>query len=255
MRYLTYWLSLLLLLGIVTTANGQDEKQAKILLKNGLKIKGAIVRSFDDKSLEIDIYGSEPVLIRFDHIKRISFRDYGSITNDFENNLNVQPGLQTKSFFHEIRGGLLFGEENVSGTIHTINGYQFNRYLGTGLGLGVNKYGNYITMPIYASVKGFLFDKVISPFYFGDIGYGFAWKTNKNDNVFELDNVQGGYYWQLGLGYQFNFYNSSLVLALGYSNQDSKADYIYYRPWDIDDVEVSERRILRRFALTVGFLF
>lgn len=255
MRFFTFCIGLLFLAGPYFSSFGQENKQAKIVLKNGIKIKGAIVKSFDDKVLEIDISGSEPLKVRYDHIRRISFRNYGSISGDFEKTLNTQPGLQTNTFYHEIRGGLLFGAEHVSGTIHTINGYQFNRYLGTGFGLGVNKYGNYITMPIYGSVKGYLFDKAVSPFYFGDIGYGFAWKTNKNDAIFELDNVKGGYYWQLGLGYQFNFYNSSLTVALGYSNQDSKADYIYFRPWDIDDVEVSERRILRRFSFTVGFLF
>ena len=110
-------------------------------------------------------------------------------------------------------------------------------------------------MPIYANVKGYILDQQITPFYFGDIGYGFAWNTDKNEEVFELDNVTGGLYWQLGLGYQFNFYSNSLVLTLGYINQHSKADYVYYRPWDIDDVEISEKRILRRLNFSIGFLF
>ncbi len=220
-----------------------------------MKIKGGIVRSFDDHKLEVDIHSTEPLLIRYDRIKRITFKKYGNISDDFEDKLDNPPALKINSFYHEVRGGLLFGDENVDVSLQSINGYQFNKYLGTALGAGLNKYGNYMTLPIYAAVKGYLYDRKVTPFYFGDIGYGFAWKTNKNDDVFEIDNVNGGFYWQLGLGYQVNFYNSALVFTLGYINQDSKVDYVYYRPWDIDDVEVSERRILRRMAFSVGFLF
>lgn len=245
----------MLILFTCVIAFGQTGKQVKVKLRNGVVLKGSTLKSFDDKSIELSNLGAEPFVIRYDLIKKISFRRYGSIDEDYEEKLLTPPKLKTDAFFHEIRGGLLFGEESTSGLLHTINGYQFNRYLGAGLGIGVNKYGNYITMPVYASVKGYLFDKKVSPFYYGDVGYGFAWRTNRNDDIFELDNVKGGYYWQLGVGYQVNFYGSSLVLALGYSNQDSTADYIYYRPWDIDDVVISERRVLRRFALSIGFLF
>ena len=255
MRFLFFSIALLFTLVFSIKVNAQIDKQAKISLKNGIKIKGGIVESFDDSKLKVKIDDSNIILIRYDHIRKISFKGYGNVSNDFDEKFSNPPSLKIESYYHEFRGGLLIGEENTSVSLHTINGYQFNKYLGTGLGLGINKYGNYITMPVYATVKGYLFDSKVSPFYFGDVGYGFAWKTNKNEDMFELDNVQGGLYWQLGLGYQVNFYNSSMVFTLGYINQDSKADYIYYRPWDIDDVTVSERRILRRFVLSVGFLF
>lgn len=233
----------------------QPSRKAKILLVNGVKIKGGVVKSYDKEFIEVEMANMENILIRYDHIKRITFKNYGNVHSDFAEKIDTNPTLKTETFYHEFRGGLLIGEENASGTIHTINGYQFNQFLGTGLGVGLNKFGNYLTVPIYATVKGYIQDKKVSPFYYGDIGYGLAWHSNKNDDVFELDNVKGGLYWQLGLGYQINFYNSSLVLSLGYVNQGSQADYTYYRPWDLSDVEVTEKRLLRRFNLSVGFLF
>lgn len=233
----------------------QVDKQTKIVLKNGIKVKGAILKSFDDNKLVVDVDGSEPIMIRYDHIKKITFKGNGTISTDFNEKISNEPSLKINSFYHEFRAGLLFGDETTGVLLHTINGYQFNKYLGTGLGIGVSKYGNYITLPIYTTVKGYILDRKVSPFYFGDIGYGFAWRTNKNQDLFELEDISGGLYWQVGLGYQINFYKSSLVFTLGYVNQGSKAEYIYRRPWDIDDVEVSEKRILRRFAFTVGFLF
>jgi len=122
------------------------------------------------------------------------------------------------------------------------------------LGIGLNRYGNYTSLPLYATVKGYLFDRNISPFYFGDIGYGFAWRNNKELDGYDVDNVKGGLYWQLGAGYQLNYYKSSLVFTLGYSLQSSTADYTY-QYWAVDGVEVSEKRIIRRISFTVGFLF
>lgn len=236
-------------------AFSQTSRRAKIKLLNGVKIKGAMIESFDDDFLKVELANAESLLVRYDHIKSITFRQGGTISDNYAEKMATNPSLQIETFYHEFRGGLLFGDENISGSIHTINGYQFSQYLGTGLGFGLNKFGNYLTLPIYATVKGYLFDKKVSPFYFGDIGYGFAWHNNKNEDVFQVEDMQGGLYWQLGLGYQFNFYNSSIVIALGYLNQASTIEYTYYRPWTIDNVATSEERLIRRINFSIGFLF
>ncbi len=247
----------LILLPLLFTLSGyaQVNKKTKIVLKNGVKINGAILESIDDEYLKVRIsMGAEPILVNYDHIKKITFRGDGTLNDKIKENIESSPGLKLNAFYHELRGGLLFGDENVSGGIQTINGYQFNQYLGTGIGVGVNKFGNYISLPIYASIKGYIFDRKVSPFYFGDIGYGMAWVSDKEQDGYSVNNVKGGLYWQLGAGYQFNFYNSALVIALGYVNQSSTAEY-NYDYWAIDGVEVSEKRLLRRVNLSIGFLF
>jgi len=255
MRSKLFNLIILFVISSVFNSYAQIDRKALIVLNNGNKIKGAVIESYNDKTLKATVDGYNEFIIRYDLIKRISFKGSGKIEKDFEDKIGTVPTIKTESFYHEIRGELLFGEENTSGGMQTINGYQFNRYLGTGLGLGLNKFGNYLTMPIYAQVKGYLYDKKVSPFYFGDIGYGFAWKTKNADDYFDVSNVNGGLYWQLGLGYQINFYNSAMTFSFGYINQDSTAEYTYFRPWDISDVEVTEDRVLRRFAVSVGFIF
>ena len=254
-----FFLLQLVLLGVLSGLNNsiaQENRETKVYLKNGIKIKGAIVESTNNAAISIRIESHiDPVVIKYDHIKKIKFKGYGYLNEDIDQGIATAPGLKTSSFFHEIRGGLLFGDENVDVSAHTINGYQFNKYLGTGLGVGINKFGNYVTLPIYANIKGYLMDKPVSPFYFGDIGYGFAWDTNKNKDFYIVEDVQGGLYWQLGLGYQFNFYNSALVLSLGYLNQQSSADYTTYGWWSTGDIDVSEKRLLRRMNFSVGILF
>lgn len=251
------FIAILLILGIGMNIDSQAQinKEVKIFLKNGVKIQGALLESVDDRTIRVSMDDkSEPFLIRYDLISKIKFKGSGYLNEDLQEKMVVPPKLELNTFYHELRGGLLFGDENVSGTINTINGYQFNQYLGTALGVGMNKYGNYITLPIYASIKGYLKDQKVAPFYFGDVGYGFAWNSNNAEDAFVVENVKGGLYWQVGAGYQINFYNSSLVLSLGYINQQSSADYTY-RYWAVDGVEVSEKRLLRRINFSVGFLF
>jgi hypothetical protein len=256
MKY--YFLLIIFLAGYVSPNEGiaQENRATKIYLKNGVRIKGAILESTTNTAIKVRIENQiEPVAIKYDHIKKIKFRGYGNLNEEMDNRIGSVPGLHLNSFYHEIRGGLLFGEENLDVSIHSLNGYQFSKYLGTGLGVGVNKFGNYVTLPIYATIKGYLKDGSVSPFYFGDIGYGFAWDTNKNKDFYIVDDVQGGLYWQLGFGYQFNFYKSALVLSLGYINQESSADYRTMNWWGTGDIEVSEKRLLRRVSFTVGILF
>lgn len=252
----TFFVTLLFLgIGMQINSQAQISKEVKIFLTNGVKIQGALLESVDDKMIKVQIEeGAEPYLIRYDHISKIKFRGNGFLTNDIREKIAVPPSLKLNEFYHEFRGGLLFGDENISGSINTINGYQFNQYLGTALGIGMNKYGNYTTLPIYASVRGYLMNQKVVPFYFGDIGYGFAWNSNNIDDAYVVENVKGGLYWQLGAGYQVNFYNSALVFSLGYINQSSRADYTYLY-WAMDGVEVSEKRLLRRVNFSVGFLF
>jgi hypothetical protein len=233
----------------------QDGRRAKIVLKNGNKLVGGSITAFDEKTLKFSIDDQDDILIRYDLIKKIHFKGSGNIDDDFADKIGSKPTLKTKSFYHQLEGTLLFGQENTSVGLQTINGYQFTKYIGTGLGVGLNKYGNYVTLPVYAQIKGYLLEQKVSPFYFGDIGYGFAWKSANADDYFDVMNVTGGLYWQLGLGYQINFYKSSMTFSFGYINQDSRSEYTYLRPWDIGDVEVTERRILRRVAFSVGFLF
>jgi hypothetical protein len=244
----------LIFLSATSNLHAQIDKEVKVKLKNGVKINGGIVKSLSDEFLELDVSGSDNIVIMFDHIRTISFKNYGHLRGNFSEKLKRPPKLKINTFYHELRGGLMFGEENVSGSIQTINGYKFTKYLGSGLGVGLNKFGNTVTLPIYAAAKGYLFDKKVTPFYFGDIGYGIAWHTNENNQMYQVEEIKGGLYWQVGLGYQINFYNSAMTFSLGYVNQKSSIDYFVNEIWRPDRVEVSENRILRRIVFSVGFL-
>jgi len=261
--FLIFFLSFLLLTVNWGICPGQNKYPTKIVLKDGTKIKGNVFDSFEGKYIKIYIDTIQPVLINSDRIHKITFKDsQGQHTlkmND-EKLISKKIGLKNNTFYHELRGGILLGEDNTSITLHNINGYQFNRFLAPGIGIGFDSYEKYRTVPVYAHLKGYIFDRRTAPFYFAEAGYGFAWYNDEEEYAFDVTDVHGGYYWQIGLGYRISFNHLAMLITLGYKNQKSGLKYIYdVQPWMSvtyeNDVEVSEQRILRRAAFSIGFLF
>jgi hypothetical protein len=247
------WFLLILALGFLQETSAQ--KIVNVYLKNGVKITGAGLEAFEEDAITLRIDRVlAPIVISEDRILKIMVIGDGMLSDNIIAQLSQPPGLTLNSLYHEFRGGLLAGSDDAAQAIHMINGYQFNQYVGTGLGFGMNQYGNFLTLPLYASWKGYLKNKKASPFLFGDIGYGFAWNTESNIDAFEIDNVKGGLYWQAGAGYQINFYNSAVNVALGYVQQHSSLDYVY-RFGGVDGARISEERLLRRISVCVGFSF
>lgn len=255
---------LLICLSHSKPAIAQYQNYSKITLKNGTKIKGYVIDSFKTKFIKIRIDTNQPLHIYYSNIHKITFKDEKGRHTLIENNIKLAAeniSLHDHSFYHEFRGGILLGEDNASITLHNINGFQFNRFLAPGLGVGFDSYENFRTVPVYAHIKGYIFDRKVSPFYFTDVGYGFAWYKNADNILYKVTDVHGGYYWQVGLGYRISFYNWAMLVTLGYKNQQSGLKYAYsnYQPWmdaaSDSNVEVSEKRTLRRVSFSVGFLF
>ena len=86
-------------------------------------------------------------------------------------------------------------------------GWQFNRLLGAGLGLGVEIYepfnADIPTYPVFAEMRGYLFAKPVTPFYTLGAGWGIAGRsapfiTDTNENW------KGGWMAQAEFGYRIN---------------------------------------------------
>ncbi len=262
-RSIRYVLAFLLIFLLQNQLNAQDLQKAKITLINGTRIEGYVVESMHDKYIKIDVIDNDPLIINYHVIRKIRFYQgkNDSSINEPSSLTQFTPGIKTKVFFHEVTGNLMFGQDNLDVALHTVNGYQYNRYLGAGIGLGIEHLQDYSAMPVYAQVKGYLFDRKVTPFYFGDIGYAFAWGNSQPNMNYENFKVHGGLYWQLGIGYQLNFPKGGMVFKFGYRNQSVKTQYSYLNPWYTFDsitsnsVEVQEDLVLRRFVLGIGFLF
>lgn len=59
-------------------------------------------------------------------------------------------------------------------TIHTVHGLKLNKYLSTGIGVGLDFYNSFLSamMPVYIDVKGYLpINSRVTPFIALDLGY------------------------------------------------------------------------------------
>ncbi len=171
---------------------------------------------------------------------------------------------QKHKHYQEIRAGALFGEENTSLMIHGEYGIRLNRHFGAGVSTGMSRYGNIFTLPVYASFRGYLEEKAKTGFYcYGGIGYGFAWHKNEYEEIYNVEKVLGGMFLQGGFGYLVKLKKSNaLTFSLGYVQQGSRTDYSYINSWPTfyldfapdSKMEISEKRTIRRFNFSIGFL-
>lgn len=229
-----------------------QETQVTVYLKNGKVLQGAIITSIFDEYLTLEIDELTHLDIHFDKIKSIYFGQHAEEAKS-------KPAYEPKTgFIHAADIGLLFGQTSYgvapSFSANIVNSYQFNPHFGTGLGLGIDLYGNITTLPVYANLKGAFTKKKVTPYYFLNAGYTFAW-ANEHYNDLEYDHVKGGWFFQPGLGYQFNMAQSALLIGFGYRIQKVTLDY-HTPNWQWDgEIFYHEEITIRRLSFSVGISF
>lgn len=237
------------------------QQQVSVQLKNGKVIKGTLVNSVFEDFITIQYSELEREDIAVERIASIHFG--GSELLDKENSTIERPYFKReKGFFHLIDFQLLFGQDsnnygytNVS--FHTVNGYTLNNRLMLGLGTGLDKYGDFMMTPVYASIRGLIIERKVSPYYYLNTGWGFLWNPKDQEDWIDYQESHGGFYLQPGLGYQINMKESALTLSAGFRFQKTSMSYTM-RGWDWggqSETVIDEERLLRRFVVSFGFTF
>jgi len=132
--------------------------------------------------------------------------------------------------------------------IHHVTGYQFNRWIGAGMGIGFDGYdigaGENI-IPVYAEARGYFMKKNTTPFYSVALGYGFA---GKNDNTGIIEG-SGGIMFNPNIGYRIGASaGANFTLALGYKLQKAS----FTPRWN---GEIERKFTYSRLNLKLGLLF
>ena len=102
-------------------------------------------------------------------------------------------------------------------SLNIINGYSFNSYFSTGLGVGLRYYpkSEALLIPVFMHLRAHFIDKMISPFLSADLGYAFG-------------SAQGVYLCPT-LGFSINFSNKNrLLIGFGYELQNDNSGYGSY---------------------------
>ena len=247
-----FGMTFILMFLLTTFTFAQSPRQVTVELKNGTLLRGEMAITIQEDYLTL-MQDDEPLThIPYRKIQSIHF----GLNPPRETALPRVFLQQEQRFFHLGEFSLMVGDgtysPNTTVGIHTVNGYHFNPRLGVGLGVGLDRYGLVSALPIYASVRGVLLERKVSPYYFANLGASPAWGHQTNDFVTDLE-TRGGWMMQLGLGYQVNLTRSALLFHLGLKSQQTQINY-QQNWWGSSDSFVEERRTIRRVSVGVGFM-
>lgn len=147
--------------------------------------------------------------------------------------------------------GFYFGEPQLGIGLHNLTGFQFNRLLGLGLGLGFDAFniqqGEYIAS-VYGEARSYPAKSRTAPFASFGAGYGFGFPNEQTG----ITKAQGGFRWHPALGLRLGADKDlNLVIDAGYIFQTAT----YTR--EIEFLNRTEIRKVdfRRFTLRLGAMF
>ncbi len=240
------------------------QQKVNVVLKSGKTVYGTLVNSLFEDFITVEYSPLDRENIPIENINSINFGDYqptklASIkdpTTFFHRQRGYFHATEFQLVIGQGSGG--FGYSNVS--LQTVNGFAFNPHLMVGLGTGLDKYGDFMFTPLYASVRGLVMERKTSPFYYLNAGWGFMWKPEDRQQDWvniDYQDYGGGYHLQGGVGYQINMKGSALTLGMGYRLQKTSLSYSM-SAWDWNgetETEIDEKRLLRRLVLSAGFTF
>lgn len=137
--------------------------------------------------------------------------------------------------------------------VEQVLGHRWNRWVHTGIGFGVNNYelaDQLLVIPVYAELRGYVMDYVVSPHYALGLGYGFA----TADPPSGITKAYGGVMLHpllgitLGQGKKAQFH-----VEAGYRFQDIR--YVKEYTWspDVDEIKIQYRRLLIRLGVQFNF--
>ena len=129
-----------------------------------------------------------------------------------------------------------------------INGARFNQYLSAGLGIGLDYYyyrkDSFLSLPLFANVKGYLpISDIVNLYASLDCGYAFSLSGEKSGDV-ERD--MKGFLISPGFGAGFKVAEGKTVtIGLAYNQQHGKRSYS----------GGSNNLKYKTFGLNIGYIF
>ncbi|HEV7380678.1 MAG TPA: hypothetical protein VGN64_12850 [Dyadobacter sp.] len=183
-------------------------------LKNGSVIRGRLVEARPVYRLET--YDKSTWVFPEEDVDTVLIEKY------------INPNIQykRKGFVHYTELGPLAMSNRASNGVttsafsfQTTNGYKFNQWIYTGLGIGADLYAVQTFVPVVLSLRGdFSSEGTKIPFYFLEGGYGFNATSNDLDNV----RFGGGATFSAGMGLKLLFNgNTGFLISAGYRFQRS----------------------------------
>ena len=224
-----------------------------IYLKNGSEFRGELL-DYQPDFVKLRALGGKVITFQQKEIKKIVQEPINGKRRTPKPYQFKEKGVYKALFGNINAGTFAWRDESTFGLgFKGLVGYQWNRWLGTGIGLGVENY--YLNQgetvyPLFAEVRGYLVPENIAPYYSISGGYSF---TIKNEEAGIID-ANGG--WMIHPAFGIRWGGSSKVnFTVDAGVQLQKATFVRgINPWGGPDIQ-ENRMTYHRLAIRFGMLF
>ena len=157
-------------------------------------------------------------------------------------------------------GNLNFEERHLANRIpvfgiQQILAYQFNNYVFTGIGTGLDIWSHTAFIPLFANVSVNFTDKKIVPHWYANLGYSFKWYMSSEPEAMTrvIHGATPGFYGESGLGVNVKISDKlSLLILANYKMQNSMLKYSVVIPGQVDFSQYSTNRSQNMFYHFIG---
>ncbi len=203
---------------------GADNCTDIVYLRNGSVFRGKILELKPGGDIIMTTWSGVSMTLPESNVKRIvqRCREQKRARREYD--------FKEKGLYNATRLGVLTGQNfqgsNSTGySIYHSTGWMFNRWIGAGLGAGVEIFNpdglEATTYPIFAEARGYFRARNVTPFY--SIGAGWAFAGKHSDSQWGyIDSWSGGWLAKAQIGYRIG---NNLTLYGGLSLQKKTLDW------------------------------
>ena len=250
MHYFRPIFCFVLLLCIASASLAQRSEQFVVYLKNGSQIRGTLVEETSDGSVKIQTADRSIWVFEKERIEKTAY----------EPKAKKLVSYPSKGMFGQVDFGILAGRGTYYNrylpSANLTLGYQFNPKFSAGIGSGWD-YMELGLAPVFADARYNFFNKALSPYVGGQLGYAFPYDPHRNNWWGGQDNrYYGGLMAGLRVGVRKYFFNNTaLNFSIGYKGHHTRYRYTQ-NWWNVeDDAEHTQHSYFNSIEVRIGFLF
>jgi len=259
-RKLWFFIAIFVCCSLALFAQNKSEKEEVLYLKNGSIIRGNIVEQKIGESIKVELLGGSIFVFRYEEIDSIKTETkLTSIKKEKPEYVIKQKGIRTiaeTGIITGVSGNRYYNNPfDIGAQLHMISGWQFNRFLFVGGGIGVEKMAAYRQgfAPFYARFSSDFLKKRTTPYIFTDFGYALFWDSDVYREDYSYYKNKGGFYLQAGGGVRiFTRSNASVNVGVAYKRLSSESKWQY--SFDAN-AQYQMSRIYQRMVFLVGVGF
>ena len=242
------------------TVVAQNNLIDAIYLKNGSIIRGTIIEQIPNTSVQIKTPDKSIFTINLVDIEKFTkeeavkkplesgyrFRDHGFVNHT---ELGILTGIGNVLSYSSI--GRSYMNDVTGFSFSTVNGWLINPYVSVGIGIGVEKLSADYCMPLYLETRFFVLKKMVTPFFYTQMGY--TWRWNRGMSGADW----AGLMVSAGAGAACHIKGSaSVFFSIGYKIQQIKLDYLRQSNiWPYDYFPEYENSFASFIVFKAGFSF